>query len=371
MTSKCIQCGKQAEVSESTKQLCKQCYLDSYNNVLGFKKFTLVVCTNCGSYSYGKKFRSALPRDSNFIKTIRKSIFENTKFDEKPDIFKINVDFSDPKNKDVAEKIKNNKHGTKANVITQLYVATTLGSGKDSLLKEEKYDLPLKVTFTICDNCSRGKTNYFEGRIQLRNKKNNQFEKAVDYIRSEIKKAKTVFISKEDEIKTGIDFYSTSQKFIQPLGQQLQKKFGGELKITSTLHTRDTQTSKNLYRVDVLLRLTEFNVGDILKINNKLVLVKAISGKKVVGVDLTKNNKNATENYTNKEYETVATTENYKEVNVVKRKPQLEVLNPEDYQAVKVENIEGLKEYEKDLENKKAKNDLINVVVIDEKVYAV
>ena len=208
-----------------------------------------------------------------------------------------------------------------------------------------------------------------------------QGDKAAEFVRDEIKKAKTVFISKEVKIKTGIDFYITSQKFIQPLGQQLQKKFGGELKITSTLHTRDHQTSKDLYRVDVLLRLTEFNAGDILKINNKLVLVKEISGKRVVGVDLTQNNKNAAENYTNKEYEVVAAAEDYKEVNVVsrverkvkgKKETYIEVLNPEDYQPVKVENPAGVRiKDDKNIKDINIKKDLINVVIVDEKIYAV
>jgi nonsense-mediated mRNA decay protein 3 len=369
MASKCIQCGKSKNIDELHDQLCKSCYLDSYNNVIGFKKFTLVVCSICNNYGYGKKFWPALNKDNKLIKTIRKAILENTKFEKKPDIFEVNVDFDNPKNIDAGEKIKKRKPSTKIKINVELYVATNLPFSNSStnknglkyIVKEEQFDIPLKLTFTICDKCTKGQTNYFEGRIQLRNKNNTSYPKAVGFVRNEINKAKTVFITKEAEIKTGVDFFVTSQKFIQPLGKQLQKKFGGELKVTSSLHTRDTQSSKDLYRVDVLLRLTEFNIGDVIEINNKLLLVRSISGKKVIGVDLKTENKNATENYTNKEYEVIATTKDYKEVSVVKRKPELQVIDPEDYQSIKIENSKSVK----------TKKDLINVVIIEGKVYAV
>ena len=89
MAQKCIKCGNSAEV----QHFCRQCYLDSYSNVIGFKNFTLLICVQCGSYNYGSQFRHALPADGNFIKTIRKSVFENTKFERKPDVFEIEIEF--------------------------------------------------------------------------------------------------------------------------------------------------------------------------------------------------------------------------------------------------------------------------------------
>ncbi|MFH1439573.1 MAG: NMD3-related protein [Candidatus Woesearchaeota archaeon] len=399
---KCLHCGKPALDGE-VHNLCKKCFLDSYSNVHGFKgvkgsgKFSLSVCINCNSYCYGRQFRIPIKNDENFQKTIRKAVLENTIFDKRPDIFEINAVFPS----------HTKKQGTKLNLNVDVYVLTKIIlSGirldnekqkdsekqkqrvKDTLIKEEEYTLPLKFRYTICDKCNLANSNYFEGRIQLRNDKNNQFEKATEFIRSRVNSekgsAKYVYITKEDKVKNGIDFYITSQKFIQPIGKQLLSKFGGELKVTSSLHTMDSQTSKELYRVDVLLRLTDFNVGDILSIgdksNKKFLLVKEIKGKEVNGIDL-KTNKKANENYTRKEHEVIAAAKDYKEAVVLSeyhgnqknksvrqkiiRQKVIKILHPDTYQPVNIENTEDVKiKKEKD-------GDKIDIVIIGRKVYAV
>jgi|SaaInlLV_10m_DNA_2_1039722.scaffolds.fasta_scaffold00946_11 NMD protein affecting ribosome stability and mRNA decay len=356
MAGKCLKCGETAKI----QQLCKKCFLDSYSNIIGFKKFNLAVCMDCSSYCYGKQFRPAISQDKDLLKTIRKAFYENTKFKQKPEKFEIKVKI--PKH--------TKKQGTKLYLKVRISVLTRIGEGKSALIKKEEFEFQLRFKYGICEKCNLGRSNYFEGRIQLRNDKNHSFEKAAEFIREKVKKAKNIFITKEMKTKNGIDFYATSQKYIQTVGAELSKRFGGELKITSSLQTMDWTTSKELYRVDVLFRLSEFNVGDIIKINKKLILAKSISGKMASGFDLKNNNKPAKENYTNKEYEIIATTKDYKEVNVVKsiekkvkgkKELYIEVLSPEDYQTVKLENPKDIKK----------EKDLINVVIIDDKVYCV
>ena len=384
---KCIKCGNPAEV----EHLCRQCYLDSYSNVIGFKDFTLLVCVQCGNYNYGSQFRPALPADGNFIKTIRKAIFENTKFERKPNVFEIEIEFPE----------HTKKQGTKLNILVNVYVLTVLNQisldlkenatseerAKNALVKEEEFQIPLSMRYTVCDKCSIGRSNYFEGRIQIRNTGNSQYEDVINYIRKRIKESKTVFITNEEEHKNGIDFYITSQRFIQNIGNELAKKFGGELNVTASLHTMDWSTSKELYRVDALFKLSDFSKGDIVRINHKLVLVKDVSGRMVTGYDLSHNNQHAGENFTNKEYEVAAKADDVKQAqiisNVVKNvkgkikcddakskvtnqkahpdKISLEVLSPIDYQPIKVENPQGLN----------IDGNTIPVVIIDGKCYGV
>lgn len=96
-------------------------------------------------------------------------------------------------------------------------------------------------------------SNYYEAIIQLRPYK----DKVVMFIRDQIEKREDVFITKELVLKTGIDFYVTSQKFAVALGRKLKKNFKGELKITRTLYTQNRQTSKKVYRVTILFRLKQ------------------------------------------------------------------------------------------------------------------
>lgn len=94
---------------------------------------------------------------------------------------------------------------------------------------------------------------YYEGILQLRNIND---EEVFNLFRNQLKKHPDVFVSKEVKQKTGMDYYLSSNKFVLMLGRKLNKTFKGELKISRKIHTRDRQTSKNLYRVTVLFRLS-------------------------------------------------------------------------------------------------------------------
>ncbi len=102
---------------------------------------------------------------------------------------------------------------------------------------------------------------YFEAIIQLR-----PFDKAVfDFIQKEIedKHNPVYFISKIDELKTGIDLYFSSQRFARTLGQKLKRKFPrGELIITEKFHTISKMTSRTLSRATVLFRLPRKRFDD-------------------------------------------------------------------------------------------------------------
>ena len=96
------------------------------------------------------------------------------------------------------------------------------------------------------------KDNYFEGIVQLR----PYDEEVYLFIEKEIKKRKdNVYIAKIVELKTGIDIYISSQKFVRTLGSKLKKRFKGETKETKTIHTRNRLKSRNVYRATLLFRL--------------------------------------------------------------------------------------------------------------------
>lgn len=122
---------------------------------------------------------------------------------------------------------------------------------------------------------------YYEGILQLRNPN----KEVVDFIEKEVEKKENVFITKKEKVRNGIDFYITSQKYLQNLGKKLQNCFGGELKVSSKLFSRDRQTSKGVYRVNVLFRLPGFKKGDIIELRGDKIKVINI-GKKVFAKNL-------------------------------------------------------------------------------------
>ena len=94
--------------------------------------------------------------------------------------------------------------------------------------------------------------SYFEAILQLR-----PFdEKIMQFILNRVEeRKKNVFISKIVNLKTGVDIYLSDNSFTLGLGKKLKKVFKGKLILSRKLHTRDRQTSKDLYRVTVCFRL--------------------------------------------------------------------------------------------------------------------
>jgi NMD protein affecting ribosome stability and mRNA decay len=102
---------------------------------------------------------------------------------------------------------------------------------------------------------------YYEAIIQLR-----PFDEGVfNFIKKEIgePRGKRVFISRIDELKTGIDIYMSSQKFARNLGQKMKRKFRGwKLLITRKMVTADKMESRNLYRATILFRREKNEVSE-------------------------------------------------------------------------------------------------------------
>lgn len=92
---------------------------------------------------------------------------------------------------------------------------------------------------------------YYEAIIQLR----PYNEEVINFIRKKVEERRNVFITKEINLKTGIDFYLTCQRFARALGQKLKRTFNGELKTSRSLYGIRKGTSKKVYRVTVLFRL--------------------------------------------------------------------------------------------------------------------
>ncbi|MFC1704878.1 NMD3-related protein [Nanoarchaeota archaeon] len=122
---------------------------------------------------------------------------------------------------------------------------------------------------------------YFEGILQLRNPNSL----VIEFVYRQMEEKKGVFISKEVRMTNGVDLYFSSQRFLGNLGRKLQKTFGGELKMNSSLHTKDHLSSKGLYRVNVYFRLPTVKKGDIVTVKGEEFEILGM-GKKVIGKSL-------------------------------------------------------------------------------------
>jgi len=222
--------------------------------------------------------------------------------------------------------------------------------------KKKKLPLVLKIQYKQCTTCSRAKSGYYEGILQLRNKRNPDFDKILEETMDQVKRDKHGFIAKSAEIKDGVDLYLSSKKLLQAIGKKLYLKYGGTMTMSQSLFSRDRQSSKNVYRVTVLVRLPDFKRGDIVFIKKRPVLVRSIKKDMILGIDITKH-KRATGRM--QDVHQVLPSEDFTLAKVTKTRPQLEVLHPETFQSTPVENPIPIKK-----EN-------INVIEIKGKLYLV
>jgi NMD protein affecting ribosome stability and mRNA decay len=123
--------------------------------------------------------------------------------------------------------------------------------------------------------------SYYEGILQLR----NPTKEIIEFVKNQIKKKPDVLITAEKKVTNGIDLYMTSQKHIRIIGKRLKKNFCGELKVSSKLHTKNRQTSKNVYRINVLFRAVKCDVGDILTFKGDMIKILKL-GKRILAKDL-------------------------------------------------------------------------------------
>lgn len=122
---------------------------------------------------------------------------------------------------------------------------------------------------------------YFEGILQLR----NPTEELLDFLAKEIKEKGNVFVAKTKKVGDGIDLYISSQRYLRTLGNKLQERFPGQPEVSSSLHTRNRQTSRDVYRVNVLFRMPSFRKGDIITYRGDRIQIMGMS-KKVLAKDL-------------------------------------------------------------------------------------
>ena len=116
--------------------------------------------------------------------------------------------------------------------------------------------------------------DYYQGILQLRDIN----DEVMNFVIGLIKKREDVAITKRIKFDNGVDLYLTSQKYVRIIGKKLKESFGGELKVTAKLHTRNRQ-GRELYRVTAFFRLLKYKAGDIVTVRGDKVRLISIRRK--------------------------------------------------------------------------------------------
>ncbi len=191
-------------------------------------------------------------------------------------------------------------------------------------------------------NLQKNSPKYFQGTIQIRGNDFNQIKKIVDLAQSKFSDS-IHFISKIEEVKGGIDLYSSSNKFSRKIGKWLYENNGGELVEAEKLFTRDKLRSKDVFRLTVTYRIPEYMNGEIISLNNTVIKINLIRNGILYGDDLE----------TGKKVHIKLDSEIKRSIihlkihrsKIIALKPEPLVLDPDTYQPLSVKNKKkGLRE---------------------------
>jgi nonsense-mediated mRNA decay protein 3 len=111
---------------------------------------------------------------------------------------------------------------------------------------------------------------YYEANLQLR----DVSEEVVKYAESEINRVK-LYVAKTAKLKNGYDYFLSDSGLTRALGKSLQQKYGGDLKVTSSLFGQSD--GKDIYRVTVMFREAHFRKNDLVMYKGEEYNVKIVS----------------------------------------------------------------------------------------------
>ena len=197
---------------------------------------------------------------------------------------------------------------------------------------EHVVDVVLKLA--KCNLCEKEGTQYYEAVLQVRSNNYDILDKSIEHLQKRVEnlRHRGMFINQVERLDDGYDLYVTNKSIAQNLGRELQDLFGGEYRSSSRLFSKSRQTSKNIYRLALFVRLPGFEKSDIILVDDKVYKVDKL-GSKITLLDLLKSN-HLIIDFSKLDYAVLKKHVTY----VARTHPYLEVINPYDFQSSMVRN---------------------------------
>lgn len=315
----CPECGSTDK--EMVGDICIDCFLKEFQLIEMPKKIEVQICSHCNSkLEEGKWSDEFIPEDEIIYRALER-----------------NIKIAD----EVSNEIINLEIDQIKGTIAECYVEVT--GEVHGVRIDETHDTQVKIKKTVCPTCSKIQAGYYETVIQFRADKREikteEYTKADEVVeRTLIKQAKVdklAYCPQIAKLKEGYDYYIGSFKTGKKVAEALKEEFGGIIKESPRLISEDKSTGKGLYRIWISLRIPEFEIGDFIEYDGKIMQVKSISKNSLVGVEISTPKKH---NIPMKNMEDIGLVKKADEIEtttVISKSPQfVQILDPIDYSAV-------------------------------------
>ncbi|AJC72182.1 nonsense-mediated mRNA decay protein [Thermococcus guaymasensis DSM 11113] len=279
----CYRCGiSEEEGGPLIEGLCQVCYRKENPVLLIGDEINTELCQNCGSY---KKRGVWLDPKSYELDELIFEVAENALLEELEDSFSDKIREYEVVSPEELEEIDDLPVGRAVVSFEPLdfhieYFPAIITyevrvKAKTHELQRELHDERKRVTVyvrqTVCPRCQKFLGGYFEAILQVRAEGRSLTEderKAIGKLVEEkvdeiMQKDRMGFIQDTIEKEEGLDFYMGSTSSARKLAQAIKERFGGTISEAYELVGLDRQTSREIYRTSVSVRIPKFRKGDI------------------------------------------------------------------------------------------------------------
>jgi nonsense-mediated mRNA decay protein 3 len=317
----CPKCGR--EDVELFKGLCKSCFLDEFELINLPDKIEFTVCVKCGSTLKNGKWKDQGLTEEELVYN---AVVESVETSKMVDNLEISV-----------EILK-----TRGSIFECIVSAS--GKVLGEVLNQD-YAVEVKKNKTVCSDCSKYESGYYESVIQIRADRRvptpDEIE-SIDKILIEranklSKKNRMAYIADRIVLKEGVDYYVGSYKAAKSLLDSIREVFGGIVKESPKIAGRDKSKGKDLYRIWISLRLPRFHRGDFIEYENIKGQVTGFNAKKIMFNEL---NSQDTGSVIWKDYDNIKIIAEREDVEnaivTVKTPRSIQILHPETYQPIDI-----------------------------------
>ena len=326
----CIECGSTDK--KMIGEICIDCFLKEFQMIEIPENINVEICSHCNSrLEEGKWQESFIPEEEIIYRALERNIKINDLVE----------------NEDINLEIDQMK-GTIANCLVEV-VGEVYGVSLD-----ETHDVSVRILKTVCPTCSKIQSGYYESVVQFRADsreiKKEEYEMANEIVArtldKQVKVDKLAYCPQIAKLKEGYDYYIGSLKTGRKIAENLKEEFGGIIKESPRRISEDKSTGKGLYRIWISIRIPEFEIGDFIEYDSKIIQVNDIAKNIVVGNDIKTNKKQNIPLKNINDIKLIKKACDIQTTTIISISPRIiQILDPADYSAVDLEMKDEFNDY--------------------------
>ena len=141
----------------------------------------------------------------------------------------------------------------------------------------DRHTTELRISYGVCNRCSRQSGNYYEAVLQFRGGRRPPSEADLVFVmdlverRVENSTAENAFITSVGRIHGGLDLSLGDKTLCRDIAREIREHFGGRFTESHTLAGR--KDGRDVYRATYLVRLPDLRAGDVVRWKGEIWMI--------------------------------------------------------------------------------------------------